>query len=275
MRPAAFSYLSPRNLTDAITALNEGAVPLAGGQSLLQSMRMRELEPQAIFELSGVDGLSDAIVVDEAEIRIGALTTHCALLENELLGEEMPWLSEAANLLGDVQVRNRGTVLGNLCWADPRANMAVALLASDASVMAIDNAGELMKIPLDHFFTGFRTNCLNLQLATEIQIPRHTAARGAYLEFSRQRNDLALVNAAVVASATTIRIAVGGIDPTPVLMTTPGAETISVASIRHTLSPDSREPVADHFGDAGFKLHVAQTLVDRLLRKLGVDINAD
>jgi carbon-monoxide dehydrogenase medium subunit len=273
MRPAAFTYSRPANLADALRALAAGAVPLAGGQSLLQAMRLRAATPRAIVDLAGVAELSDAMTVDGESITIGARVTHAALLEHAFVSDELPWLRAAAHSLGDVQVRNLGTVLGNVCWADPRANMAVALLASDALVTAVaPSHGETVdRIALGDFFTGFRSHALNGRLATSIELPHPRGARGAYLEFSRQRQDLALVNVCVVRGAGHARVAVGGIDPMPVRLPEVEAAIVDgdgadvVHALHENLVRGRHAPPVDHHGPDEYKLGLAVTLVKRAL----------
>lgn len=279
MRPAAFTYTRPANLADALRALAAGAVPLAGGQSLLPAMRLRAAMPQAVVDLAGVAELSDQVVVTEQLITIGARVTHCALLEQPLIASELPWLHEAAQALGDVQVRNLGTVLGNVCWADPRANMPVALLACDAVVTAVapshgqpGQPGELVdRIALKDFFTGFRAHALNGRLATSIEFKRLVGARGHYLEFSRQRQDLALVNVCVVRAAGHARVAVGGIDPMPVRLPEVEAAIVDgdaadiVQALHENLVRGRHAPIVDHHGSDEYKLGLAVTLVKRAL----------
>ena len=273
MRPGAFTYTRPATLADALRALAAGAVPLAGGQSLIPAMRLRAAEPKALLDLAGVAELSDEIAVSDQLITIGARVTHRALAEHPLIGAEMPWLREAALALGDVQVRNLGTVLGNVCWADPRANMPVALLASDAVVTAVAAAhgDRVERIALSDFFTGFRSHALHGRLATSIEIKRQAGAHGCYLEFSRQRQDLALVNVCVIRSAKQARVAVGGIDPMPVRL--PEVEAAIVngdgADIVHALHTNlvrgRHAPVLDQHGSDEYKLGLAVTLVRRAL----------
>jgi len=275
MRPGAFTYTRPATLADALRALAAGAVPLAGGQSLIQAMRLRAAEPQAVVDLAGVAELSDEITIGDDLITIGARVTHRALLEHAVIASELPWLHDAAQALGDVQVRNLGTVLGNVCWADPRANMPVALLACDAVVTAVaPSHGELVdRIALGDFFTGFRSHALNGRLATSIEIKRHGDARGCYLEFSRQRQDLALVNVCVVRSASHARVAVGGIDPMPVRL--PEVETAIlegdaadvVNALHENLVRGRHAPQVDHHGSDEYKLGLAVTLVRRALEQ--------
>lgn len=234
-------------------------------------MRMREIEPRQLVALAEVDELDRHIRVAAQHIRIGALVTHRELLEHDDIAREMPWLAAAAAALGDVQVRNLGTVAGNVCWADPRANMAVALLASKAVAIAVDRDGQHEHIPLEHFFTGHRLNALGPRLLTAIEIPRQTGARGSYLEFSRQTQDLALVNVAVVAGEQGTVIAVGGIDPTPVRL--PELEVVAAspspkalqAALADSLVGALHEPPPDQFGTADYKLELAATLLRQAL----------
>ena len=271
MRPGPFAYSRPATLNEALRALATGAVPLAGGQSLLPALRLRQAEPAAIVDLAGVAELSDAITVTPDHIIIGARVTHRALAEHPVLQAEQAWLVTAALALGDVQVRNLGTTLGNLCWADPRANMAVAMLASDAVVTAVapGRPTQVERIALADFFTGFRTHALTGRLATTIELPRIARARGAYLEFSRQRQDLALVNVCVVRSDQGVRVAVGGIDPRPIRL--PMVEAALARNDQATLAnllalslaPAQHQPIVDQHGSAEYKLELAATLIRR------------
>ncbi|MEX2480907.1 MAG: FAD binding domain-containing protein [Gammaproteobacteria bacterium] len=270
MRPAAFEFLRPRTIDDALAAIARGGRPLAGGQSLLPVMRLRDTEPTALVDLDAIAQLDGVLRCDDEHLHIGAHVTHRAISEHPEVVAEFPWLSEAARGIGDVQVRNLGTVLGNLCWADPRANMAVALLASDASVIAAAPNGARERIALGEFFMGFRRNVLGSRLAVAIVVPRHSGARGSYLEFSRQPQDLALVNVCVVRQGELMRIAVGGIADVPVRLQ--AVEDAGMAALEHTLTRAHYAPVVDHHGDADYKLHLAGVLARRALAASGARV---
>jgi carbon-monoxide dehydrogenase medium subunit len=271
VRPAPFSYSKPESLAEVLHAVAGGAMPLAGGQSLIQSMRMRMQEPVAIVDINAVHELTDHIETTEHFVDIGALCTHRRLSENTVIRQEFPWLAKAARDLGDVQVRNRGTVLGNLCWADPRANMAVALLASNAAIWAAGAKTEL--IPITEFFTGFRTTVLGPRLATSIRLIRDMNSIGTYLEFSRQKQDLALCNVCVVHDDRGTCVSVGGIHQRPIRLS--GLERILndpdsaigdlSVQIRDTLRKPIFDPIIDHHGEPAYKLHLAATLIERAI----------
>ncbi|MGE0484473.1 MAG: xanthine dehydrogenase family protein subunit M [Gammaproteobacteria bacterium] len=260
MRPAAFELHRPASLEAALGHVAAGAVPLAGGQSLLPAMRLRDATPTALVDLSTIAELDDAIVIADGWLRLGAHVTHRQVAEHTAIGSAMPWIAAAAQQLGDVQVRNLGTTLGNLCWADPRANMAVALLASDAAVIVAAPGGQRTRLPLGEFFTGFRRHALGERIAMAIELPWATDARGVYLEFSRQPQDLALVNVCAVRRGVALSVAVGGIDPVPVRLD--AVERDGPAALDAALRAADHAPVVDQHGDAAYKLHLARVLAE-------------
>jgi len=277
VRPAPFRYVKPKTLEQALHAVNSGAIPIAGGQSLIQAMRLRTAEPASIVDLNSVSELSDDIQCNSETIIIGALTTHRQLSEHPTINDEFPWLAKAVRELGDVQVRNRGTVLGNVCWADPRANMAVALLASDAVITATSSAskGKLERISITDFFNGFRRNVLGPKLATSIELLRNPNTVGCYIEFSRQPQDLALCNVCVVHRDTGTAVAVGGIDQQPirvsqlepVLRDQGLSDKLLTTRIEQTIAEIQLDPIDDQFGSPAFKQHLAATLIERAIEK--------
>ncbi len=278
MRPAAFDYIRATTVDGALRAMAAGATPLAGGQSLLQSMRLRQREPRSIVDLASVRELGSVVEIADGCFRIGARVTHRSLIEDRVIAREAPWLTAAALALGDVQVRNLGTVVGNVCWADPRANMAVALLASDALLHTVSPASpdQIEFIPADGFFTDFRETVLGNRLATAVEVPRVSDARGRYLEFSRQPQDLALCNVCVVFGAHGARVAAGGVHARPVRLrrvetaVANGDRSAIDRALIADLDADILCPVTDHFGSASYKLNLAAVLVRRTLADLGV-----
>lgn len=273
MRPSPFAYSKPRNLTDALELMNNGAIPIAGGQSLLQGMRLRTERPSAVVDISELNELSASIELSRDYVTVGALVTHRTFLEDETIHNEFPWLAKAARDLGDVQVRNRGTVLGNVCWADPRANLCVALLASGAKVLVAGTEQETISI--EDFFLGYRRNALSGRLAGSIRLTRHAQAIGCYQEFSRQTQDLALCNVCVVHNERGTAIAIGGIHQQPVrlgnlerILSKPDSTIKNLNSdIVASLDEMSLTPIIDHHGTPEFKLDVAATLIERAINQ--------
>lgn len=273
MRPAPFELLRPESKAEALIAMSGGAVPLAGGQSLLQAMRLGQRTPDKLIDLSRISDLSDSISQVGDCIVVGARVTHRQFLEHTLIIQHFPWLAEAAARIGDVQVRNLGTALGNLCWADPRANMAVAMMACDAAVIATgkDAHESNQKIPLSAFFTGYQQNALGLQLACGIELPLQAKARGVYLEFARQPQDLALCNVCIVEIEQRWRVAVGGVAERPVRLFDLEKKLSSsqTPDFLKSLSDNSNlMPPPDAFGDREFRMQLAATLIRRAVDKL-------
>lgn len=276
MRPAPFEYSRPASLDDALAAVGRGAVPLAGGQSLLQAMRLRAAEPPAVVDLGAVAELARDLAFSDTELSVGALVTHATLLGDPRVRAEFPWLHAAARALGDVQVRNLGTVVGNVCWADPRANMPVALLASDA-VVRVRRPGDPTehRIPLDAFLTGFRSTALGGGLALGLEVPR-LPAHGVYLEFSRQRQDLALVNVCVVRAPGHARVVVGGVHQRPLrlaalearLARLPLAAPVEAEALADAFAAQALDPLRDPHGSPAYKEELARVLLGRALEAI-------
>lgn len=273
MRPAEFDYSRPSTLAEALQATHHGAVPLAGGQTLLPALRQRELQPAALVDLACVSELSSELHWLSNRLTIGALVTHQTLASDTRVAAELPWLAEAARQLGDVQVRNRGTTLGNVCWADPRANMLVALMASHAEVVIQDAVGKLpRRLSLQDFATGFRRNALAGGIATAIEVPLGYG-RGVYLEFSRQRQDLALVNVCVVQGRGTPRAVIGGLHDVPVSL--PAVDTALADPVRPgleglvaALDAAALATPSDLHGNAAYRRHLAAVLLQRAHARL-------
>src|SRR5262249_6229708 len=135
MIPAPFTYESPTSVDEALRLLgqNEDAKILAGGHSLIPAMKLRLAQPKAIVDLGRIPELS-YIREKNGQLAIGAMTTHFAVESSELLREKCPLLTELAPQIGDVQVRNKGTIGGSLVHADPAGDWPAAILALDAEL---------------------------------------------------------------------------------------------------------------------------------------------
>ncbi len=274
MRPSPFSYARPATLAEALQETARGAVPLAGGQSLIAAMRQRETSPAALVDLQHVDELAAALHWREHSLAIGARVTHATLLRDERVAATFPWLTQAVRALGDVQVRQRGTTVGNVCWADPRANMLVALSASDA-VVVLQAPGQsgLQRMPIADFITGFRQTAAGTGIVLTIEVPR-AAAVGAYLEFSRQRQDLALVNVCVVRQVGSARIVVGGLGERPVRLShaeallgaRPLSAGLSASELDGLFDGLTLDPPPDIYAPPRYRLQLARELLARTLK---------
>jgi aerobic carbon-monoxide dehydrogenase medium subunit len=197
MIPVAFNYVRARDVPDALRLLEEhgdDAKLLAGGHSLIPMMKLRLATPSTIIDIGCIPGLS-RIAHDGIRIDIGALTTHAALAASRELAEHAPVLSQAANELGDPQVRNRGTVGGACAHGDPSADYPAVMLALDATFTLTGENGT-REIGADAFFIGmFETALAPREVLTSIAFA--AAPNSAYAKFHHPASGYAVVGAAV------------------------------------------------------------------------------
>jgi carbon-monoxide dehydrogenase medium subunit len=203
VNPASFAYHRAGSVEEAIKLLQEHADDgklIAGGHSLLPMMKLRLAQPAHLIDLGGIGDLR-GIRRDGDTIRIGALTNHHAVATDETIRRDAPLLAEAAGVIGDRQVRNRGTIGGALAHADPAADFPAAILALDATLVAYGPDGE-RTIPAADFFVGLLTTALDpAEVLTEIRVPVLPARTGAsYQKLANQASGYATVGVAAVVT---------------------------------------------------------------------------
>jgi carbon-monoxide dehydrogenase medium subunit len=280
MYPSRFRYEAARSLGQAIQLLRDGgeeAKILAGGQSLIPMMKLRFARPELLVDINTIDGLDYHHVDSDGAIHVGALCRHADLERSDLLRDRQPTMAAAAPLIADPIVRNRGTLVGSLCHADPQGDWASVVLALGGSVVAQGPAGR-RRIPVAEFVTGPFENALAFdEVAVEavIPAPRGTPS-GGYLKLERRVGDFATVGVAVaietsgddVTRAGIALTGVGGatIEATAAERALTGqpltAETIERAA---ALAAEAAQPKSDHRGSAAYKRHMVSTFVTRLL----------
>jgi len=199
MIPAPFEYHAPKTLEEALRLVErhgDEAKVLAGGHSLLPLMKLRLAAPRYVIDIGRLRGLS-YIREENGRIAIGALTTHAEIEQSALLAEKCPLLAETAASIGDVQVRNRGTVGGSLAHADPAADYPAAVLAIDAEIIAASTAGT-RTIPAREFFVDMLTTQLHPgEILTQLRFaarPPHSGA--AYEKLHHPASGFAIVGVA-------------------------------------------------------------------------------
>jgi CO/xanthine dehydrogenase FAD-binding subunit len=195
VKPAAFEYHDPRQLSEALALLQmhpEEAKVLAGGQSLVPLMNFRLARPGVVVDINRVQELRH---ISEAPsgIAIGALARHADIDRSPLIADLMPVLREAARLVGHPQIRNRGTVGGSVAHADPAAELPCALLALEARYHLASVAGSRVVSGDDLFVDVFTTAIRPDELLVEIEVPTLPPRTGhAFVEFARRHGDFAL-----------------------------------------------------------------------------------
>ncbi len=222
MYPAKFDYFRAASIEEAVALLHRhrDSKVLAGGHSLLPIMKLRLAHPSALVDIGHIHILR-GISHHNSTIRIGALTTHTTIAASDMLVEECPLLADAAGHVGDPQVRNKGTIGGNIAHADPASDLPAVLVALDATINMSGPAGNRTMAARD-FFTGLLESDLGEhEILTAIDVPRARRGSGScYLKFEHPASGYAICGAAAIvgggrASAAVVELAYNGITATP------------------------------------------------------------
>jgi carbon-monoxide dehydrogenase medium subunit len=272
MFPANFGYVAARSVAEALELMakhgEEGKI-LAGGHSLIPAMKLRLSSPRTLIDLGTVPGLR-GIKVDGGNLVIGALTVHADVASSDLVRKHVPGLADAASVIGDMQVRNRGTIGGSVAHADPGADFPVILTALNASIIVQSSAGT-RDIHVDDFFTDFFTTAMNPdEILTEIRVPLPAAGAGtAYAKFPHPASGYVVVSAGALivrqasGACSSARVAIGGVGITPIRARATEQElqgkpltpqNIAAAAAK---AAEGSDPVADSYAGEEYKNHVA------------------
>ena len=283
MYPSRFRYEAARSLDQAVRLLHDGgdeAKVLAGGQSLIPMMKLRFASPELLVDINTIPGLDYHRVAPDGSIHVGALCRHADLEHSGLLGSRQPTMAAAAPLIADPLVRNRGTLVGSLCHADPQGDWASVVLALGGSIVAHGPAGR-RSIPANEFVLGPFENALaHDEIAVEAVIPAPRGApAGGYLKLERRVGDFATAGVAVAietggGSVTRAGIALTGVGGATIEATAAEealtgrpltAESIAEAG---RLAAEAAQPRSDHRGSATYKRHMVSTFVVRILSRI-------
>jgi carbon-monoxide dehydrogenase medium subunit len=283
MYPSRFSYEAPRSLDEAIDLMSKGggeAKVLAGGQSLVPLLKLRFASPDLLVDINRIPDLGYHRVDPDGTIRIGALCRHADLERSALLTERQPTMAAAAPLVADPIVRNRGTLVGSLCHADPQGDWASVVTALGGHVVAQGVNGR-RTIPVVDFVTGPFQNTLAIdEIAVEavIPAPKGTPA-GGYLKLERRVGDFATAGVAIALETsgelvTKAGIALTGVGGSTIFAASAGealvGKSLSAQSIAEAadLAAEAAKPRTDHRGSAAFKRHIVHTFVIRILTRV-------
>jgi carbon-monoxide dehydrogenase medium subunit len=272
MFPASFGYVAARSVEEALQLMaehgEEGKL-LAGGHSLIPAMKLRLAAPRMLIDLGTVPGLS-AIRVDGNDLVIGTLTVHADIAGSELVRKHLPGLADAAALIGDVQVRNRGTIGGSVAHADPAADLPVILTALNASFI-VQSANGGRTLGVDDFFTDFYTTAMNTdEILTEVRVPVPASGSGtAYAKLPHPASGYVVVSAGALVtrqasgSCAAARVAIGGMGSGPIRAVATEMELRGKALTPQNIAAaaakaaDESDPDGDTYAGADYKRHVA------------------
>ncbi len=281
MIPGPFDYFAPSTLDQAVALLAEhgpDAKVLAGGQSLIPLMKLRLAEPPVLVDLNGVGDLA-GIEERGDHLRIGAMTRHAALESSELIGSRYPLIADAAAVIADPLVRNRGTTGGSLAHADPAGDLGSVMTALDAEIVVAGPSGE-RTLPIDDLLLGpFATTIEEGEILVEVRVPLPPAgSAGAYEKLERKVGDFATAAVAVQLTRENGSCASVGIGLTAVGPTTIRAQAaedslrgggLGEGELRAAaeLAAEAAEPAADLRGSEAYKRDMVRVLTLRALRR--------
>jgi aerobic carbon-monoxide dehydrogenase medium subunit len=282
MFPANFGYLAARSVEEALQLLSkhgEDAKLLAGGHSLIPAMKLRLASPRYLVDLGGIPGLR-GVRVDDHTLVIGALTVHADVHSSDLVRKHLPGLADAASVIGDVQVRNRGTIGGSVAHADPAADFPVILTALNASFVAQSPSGS-RTVAADEFFVDFYTTALKPdEILTEIRVPLPSADAGsAYAKLPHPASGYVVASAAVLlnlqpsGSCASARVAIGGLASGPTRAMAAEAElqgkalTAEIIGAAAAKAAQGTDPDGDSYASAEYKRHMATVLARRAIEQ--------
>ena len=280
MKPAAFSYLRPTSLDEALGLLKthgDEAKALAGGQSLVPLMNFRLAQPRYLVDLNRIGGLSE-IKVSDRTLTLGTMVRQREVEQSSLIAERLPILSEAIQLVAHPAIRNRGTVGGSMVHADPAAELPLLSIALGAS-FHIRSIREKRSVAANEFYQGYLATAIAPdELLVQIDFPLTPKDAGwCFTEVARRHGDFAIVAVAVLLNfdgnrtVNFARVALAGIGPVPVRVAAaeeallgekPGAELYRRAG---DAAAQTVDPPTDIHASSSYRRHIAGVLVRRAL----------
>jgi carbon-monoxide dehydrogenase medium subunit len=280
--PGPFEYERATSVEHAVGLLDrlgDGALIVAGGHSLLPMMKLRIANPEYLVDINDLAGELGYVVVDPTLVRLGAMTRHREVLDSASLAAVLPIFRDAEKVIADPVVRNRGTVGGSLCQADPAEDLTTVCMVLDAVCVARGPAGQ-REIAIDNFHEGpYETSLAHNEMLIEVRIPIRHNMSSAYAKVERRVGDWAVAAAgsAVTLDNDQTGIITGRVGLTAVNPDSEGLRALAAAlagkpateatfAEAGRAAADACEPVSDMRGSADYKRHLASELTIRTLR---------
>jgi carbon-monoxide dehydrogenase medium subunit len=275
MYPANFEYARPSTVDEAIALLTrhgDQAKVLAGGHSLIPAMKLRLAQPKIVIDIGRLAALR-YIRETGGAVAIGAMTTHQEIAASKVLRDRSPLLAETAASIGDLQVRNKGTIGGSLAHADPAADYPAAILALDAEIDLVGPRGRRTVQAAAFFIDLLQTAVASDELLVEIRVPA-TAKTTAYEKTEQKASGFALAGVAVVMGPDGVRVGVTGIAATAYRAVgveralagerSPSAQAIARAAAH---AADGVAPLGDIHASPEYRAHLAQVNTRRAIER--------
>jgi carbon-monoxide dehydrogenase medium subunit len=279
--PAPFDYARASSVDDALALLERlgpEARLVAGGHSLLPMMKLRLATPEHLIDINPLESELNYIREGDGEVRIGALTRHRDVLDSEVLARHFPIVRDAEEKIADPPVRNRGTIGGALCQADPSEDLS-AVTAALGGVAVIRGGGGERVVAMEDFHQGpYETAVGDAEMLVEVRIPIRAHGGSAYEKVKRRTGDWATAAAGVAlwldgSDVAAAGIALSAVNPKNLRSTRaedalvgrpPSEEAFAEAA---ALAAEDCEPIGDLRGPADYKRHLARELTPRALRR--------
>jgi carbon-monoxide dehydrogenase medium subunit len=255
-------YAKPTSVAQALAILseNDGARALAGGQTMINVMKARAASPDALVDLAALEGLKGIELAGDGTLSIGPMTTYTDLVVSAE-AKARPILGEVCAQIADVQVRNRGTIGGNLCSNDP-TNHLPPLMVSIGAQMTIAGQGGERVVTADEFFLGVYLTAVGPgELLTKITIP--AGKRDAFAAVTLGVDGTCIASAAASVNGS-LRIALGCVDATPVLLQPASADE---GAVREAVRAAGIDPPADVHASSEYRMHLVEVLAVRAARQ--------
>lgn len=287
--PAPFEYERATSVDHAVALLDrlgDEARIVAGGHSLLPMMKLRLASPEYLIDINDLVDELQYITITDTEVRVGALTRHRQLLESDALAAVFPIFRDAEKVIADPVVRNKGTLGGSLCQADPSEDLSAVCDALEASCVIRGTGGERV-VSMHDFHRGpYETAVADNEMLTEVRFPVRPNSSSAYHKVERRAGDWAVASAGAAVTMDGDVIADGRVGLCAV-----GPNTTNIAPISEALrgrapseelfaavgqiAAENCSPATDTRGTAEYKRHLAKELTIRSLRKAVARINGE
>lgn len=279
MIPTSFEYKKANSVDEALSFLGDDAQILGGGHSLIPALKLRLNAPGTLVDISKIDNIK-VIRDNDSSITIGGGATHASVASDSALAQHCPMMGQAAREIGDIQVRNVGTIGGSIAHADPAADWPAVLLAADVNVMIQNKSGK-RTVDIDQFFKGFYETALEEgEIITGISVPKTGFnANSCYVKFKQPASRFALVGVAAAVEMDagmikTVRIGVTGVGESAYramnIENALSGQALNASTIEAAVNnaTEGVSVMSDHYASEKYRTHLAHVYIKRALMKL-------
>jgi aerobic carbon-monoxide dehydrogenase medium subunit len=259
LREVSYARASSVDQALELLAAHEDARPLAGGQTLINVMKARVAAPEVLVDLNGIEELRAIRAGDDGALELGAMATYTDVMLSSEVADRRPILAAVAQTIADVQVRNRGTIGGNVCANDP-TNHFPPLFAALGATFTIAGSGGVRTVPAEDFFLGvFMTAVGAGELLTKVTAPGRNGAGDGFESLPIGKDGTGIVNVAATVANGSARVAIGCVGAVPAVVTSASDED----SVRAAVRGAGLDPPSDVHASADYRRHLAEILAVR------------